>query len=140
MNPLGDITDQLRGLQEFAVKMAEVLRTGRMAELLVDGAAVVLRPVTFIQPRTGEVDPVFGLGYEDWKRFRLEEGFTGWQESKEGSAAPKVIIHTAEAEAWLRGRLDGQRGRRGAEGFVPRSQAVARERWEKRRRKVPQGA
>lgn len=121
------LTSQLKELETFSTRMAEVLRAGRLAELLVSGAAVVIRPACFLQPGGKEVDPVFGLQYWDWLKFR-EEGFTGWQTTQEGSGRPKILIHTAQAEAWLEERRARQAAAR-PPGVGTRQSSEMRERW-----------
>lgn len=113
---------QLAELQAWAAKMADVLKAGRVAELLAAGEHLLVRPATFIQPSGKDVDPVFGLTYSDWRQFRAE-GFAGWQTTTAGSGRAKIIIHTDLAEQWLEARRAAQAAARPAGVGTPASAA-----------------
>ena len=105
---LSTIRQELEEATRRAVAMAEQLREDVNVRFTDGKTAILVRPVMFEQPGIRERDPVFGMTYQDWLRWRAE-GFDGWMETTEGSRRPKIMIHTEKAEQFFLERIRRQR-------------------------------
>ena len=121
MSAATDTLEMMALFKRMAPAMEAALKERSVQEAVDGGAAVAVRPWSFRHPLKGEVDPWFGMAYQDWLALR-NEGFEGiFTPNSPGSERAKIFIIYDEAAAFLKARAGAQ-----ASALADRGEATAR--------------
>lgn len=108
MSAATDTLEMMALFKRMAPAMEAALKERSVQEAVDGGAAVAVRPWSFRHPLKGEVDPWFGLAYQDWLALR-NEGFSGiYTPNPADSERAKIYIIYDEAAAFLKARAAAQ--------------------------------